>query len=88
VHQTAGADVNRPFRSRGVLSEGLVADQAAQTLQLKGAFGLPASPAQFFSFCKKPDDLSERGAILPEKLVATFEHAQGRSWDSSHHTLL
>jgi hypothetical protein len=50
--------------------------------------GLAASPTQFSSFCKKPDDLSERGAILPEKLMATFEHAQGCSWDSSHHTLL
>jgi hypothetical protein len=41
-----------------------------------------------FSFCKKPDDLGERGAILPEKLMATLEHEQGSSWDSSHHALL
>ena len=80
--------MNRPFRSRGVLSEGLAARSSRSDAPAQGAFELPASPAQFFSFCKKPDDLSERGAILPEKLVATFEHAQGRSWDSSHHTLL
>ena len=41
-----------------------------------------------FSFCKKPDDLGERGAILPEKLMAALEHEQGSSWDSSHHALL
>ena len=39
------------------------------------------------SFRKKPDDLGERGAILPEKLMAAFEHAQGRAWDSLRHTL-
>jgi len=40
------------------------------------------------SFRKKPDDLGERGAILPEKQMATFEHAQGGSRDSFRHAFL
>jgi hypothetical protein len=49
---------------------------------------LVALPAQFSSFSKKPNDLVERGAILPEKLMSTFEHAQGRSWDFCNHAFL
>ena len=49
---------------------------------------LAALPAQLSSLCKKPDDLGERGAILPEKSMAAFEHAQGRPWDSSSHVFL
>jgi hypothetical protein len=43
---------------------------------------------QAASFRYKPNDLGESGAILPEKLMAALEHAQGRARDSARHTLL
>jgi hypothetical protein len=49
----------------------------------------PFDPAgTVFSLCKKPDDLGECGAILPEKLMAALEHAQRSPRDSSHHAVL
>src|SRR5271166_6827277 len=57
-----------------------------QRMSMRGR--APALPAQLSSFCKKPDDLGERRAILPEKLMAAFEHAQDRPWDSSSHVFL
>jgi hypothetical protein len=68
-HQIADLDRQVRLNERGkvVIAQfrAAVANQVA---------AMAASPA-ISSFCKKPDDLRERGAILPEKLMATFEHA-------------
>ena len=49
---------------------------------------LSAFPAQLSSFSKKSGNLGEREPILPEKLMATFEHTQVRSRDFSNHVFL